>query len=81
MLVERKCSCKYFDEIKIFCGYVMIVVDGVGVFYNILCGYWYKIISWREIYEGDINLDGDSRNVEIFEEVSSMILYFSNIKR
>ncbi|CAN7048016.1 unnamed protein product, partial [Brassica rapa subsp. trilocularis] len=81
MLAERKCSCKYFDEIKIPCGHAMIAADGVGVPYNTLCGHWYKTTSWRETYEGDINPDGDPRNVEIPEEVSSMILYPPNTKR
>ncbi|RID46231.1 hypothetical protein BRARA_I02911, partial [Brassica rapa] len=81
MLAERKCSCKYFDDIKIPCGHAMLAADGVGVPYDTLCGHWYKTTTWRETYTGVINPDGDPRDFEIPEEVSSMVLYPPITKR
>ncbi|XP_048634967.1 uncharacterized protein LOC125608592 [Brassica napus] len=81
MLVERKCSCKYFDNIKIPCGYAMLAADGLGVSHDTLCGHWYKTSVWRETYSGVISPQGDPRDVDIPEEVSSMILYPPNTKR
>ncbi|XP_013689270.2 uncharacterized protein LOC106393065 [Brassica napus] len=81
MLAERKCSCKYFDNIKIPCGHAMLAADGVGVPHDTLCGHWYKMTVWRETYSGVISLQGDPRDVDIPEEVSSMILYPPNTKR
>ncbi|CAN7042945.1 unnamed protein product [Brassica rapa subsp. trilocularis] len=81
LLAERKCSCKYFDNIKIPCGHAMLAADGLGVSHDTLCGHWYKTSVWREIYSGVISPQGDARDVDIPEEVSSMILYPPNTKR
>ncbi|XP_013613934.1 PREDICTED: uncharacterized protein LOC106320114 [Brassica oleracea var. oleracea] len=81
MLPERKCSCKYFDNRKIPCGHAMLAADGVGVPHDTLCGHWYKTTVWRETYLGVISPQGDPRDVDIPEEVSSMILYPPNTKR
>ncbi|XP_009123429.1 uncharacterized protein LOC103848227 [Brassica rapa] len=81
MLSEKKCSCKYFDYIKIPCGHAMIAVDGLGVPYDTLCGDWYKTSVWRETYAGFISPKSDLRDVNILERVSSMIMYPPNTKR
>ncbi|CAG7884859.1 unnamed protein product [Brassica rapa] len=81
MLAERKCSCKYFDNIKIPCGHAMLAADGVGVPYDTLCGHWYKTTVWRETYAGVINPHGAARDVDIPEEVSSQVVYPPNTKR
>lgn len=81
MLAERKCSCKYFDNIKIPCVHAMIAANGVGVPNETLCGHWYKTSVWRETYAGEINPEGNAKDYDIPEEVSSMILYPPNTKR
>ncbi|CAN6830410.1 unnamed protein product [Brassica oleracea] len=81
MLAERKCSCKYFDNIKIPCGHAMLAADGVGVPHDTLCGHWYKTTVWRETYAGVISLHSDARDVDIPEEVSSQVMYPPNTKR
>ncbi|CAG7862794.1 unnamed protein product [Brassica rapa] len=89
MLAERKCSCKYFDNIKIPCGHAILAAnglgDGSGVLHGVstetLCGHWYKTYVWRETYAGVINPDQDPRNVDIPEEVSKMVVYPPITKR
>lgn len=81
MLLERKCTCKYFDNIKIPCGHAMLAADRLGVSYPTLCGHWYKTSTWRETYAGVIYPEGDPRDVDIPEEVTSMVLYPPNTKR
>ncbi|KAL0741726.1 hypothetical protein Bca4012_083239 [Brassica carinata] len=81
MLAERKCCCKYFDNIKIPCGHAMLAANGVGMPHDTLCGHWYKTTVWRETYAGEISPHGDARDVDIPEEVSSMVLYPPNTKR
>ncbi|XP_013726756.1 uncharacterized protein LOC106430509 [Brassica napus] len=81
MLAERKCSCKYFDNIKIPCGHAILAANGLGVSTETLCGHWYKTYVWRETYAGVINPDEDPRNVDIPEEVSKMVVYPPITKR
>ncbi|CAN7086712.1 unnamed protein product [Brassica oleracea var. botrytis] len=81
MLAEKKCSCKYFDNIRIPCGHAMLAADGLGVPYDTLCGHWYKTTVWRETYAGVISPEEDPRDVDIPEEVSSMVVYPPITKR
>ncbi|CAG7876309.1 unnamed protein product [Brassica rapa] len=81
MLAERKCSCTYFDNIKIPCGHAMLAADGIGVPYDTLCGHWYKTSVWRETYAGVINHHGAARDVDIPEEVGSQVVYPPSTKR
>ncbi|CAN6824935.1 unnamed protein product, partial [Brassica oleracea] len=81
ILAERKCSCKYFDNIKIPCGHAILAANGLGMSTETLCGHWYKTYVWRETYAGVINSDEDPRNVDIPEEVSQMVVYPPITKR
>ncbi|KAF2609187.1 hypothetical protein F2Q68_00045500 [Brassica cretica] len=55
--------------------------DGLGVPYETLCGHWYKTSVWRETYAGMISPEEYLRDVDIPEEVSSMVLYPPITKR
>ncbi|CAN7038081.1 unnamed protein product, partial [Brassica rapa subsp. trilocularis] len=50
ILDQKKCSCKYFDHMKIPCGHAMLAADNLGVPYDTLVGHWYKTEAWRETY-------------------------------
>lgn len=75
MLAERKCSCKYFDVMKIPCGHAMLAADGAGVPYDTLVGHWYKTGAWKETYAGVISPEGDPRDADIPEEVRDFKLF------
>lgn len=58
-----------------------LAADRLGVPYETLCGHWYKTSVWRETYAGMISPEEDLRDVDIPEEVSSMVLYPPITKR
>ncbi|CAN6986898.1 unnamed protein product, partial [Brassica oleracea var. botrytis] len=49
-LEQKKCTCKYFDNMKIPCGHAMIAADNIWLTYETMVGHWYKTVAWRETY-------------------------------
>ena len=74
ILDQKKCSCKYFDHMKIPCGHAMLAADNLGVPYDTLVGHWYKTEAWRETYADVISPIGDPRDEDIPEEVMNKVL-------
>ncbi|XP_048613127.1 uncharacterized protein LOC125587050 [Brassica napus] len=81
MLEEKRCTCKYFDRIKIPCGHAMLAADRLGLPYKSLVGHWYKTVAWRETYAGLIYPEEKPQDVEIPEDISERILYPPITKR
>ncbi|CAG7906187.1 unnamed protein product [Brassica rapa] len=81
MLEEKRCTCKYFDRIKIPCGHAMLAADRLGLPYELLVGHWYKTVAWRETYAGLICPEEKPQDVEIPEDISERILYPPITKR
>ncbi|XP_056862695.1 uncharacterized protein LOC130510422 [Raphanus sativus] len=74
MLDQKKCTCKYFDHMKIPCGHAMLAADNLGVPYGTLVGHWYKTETWKETYAGVISPIGDPRDEDIPEDVRKKVL-------
>ena len=74
LLSDKKCTCKYFDRLKIPCGHAMLAADKLGVAYESLVGHWYKTGTWRETYLGVISPDENPRDVDIPPEVIEQVL-------
>lgn len=73
-LEQKKCTCKYFDNMKIPCGHAMIAADNIGLAYETMVGHWYKTVAWRETYAGVIRPIGDPRDESIPEDVRDAML-------
>ncbi|KAL0793607.1 hypothetical protein Bca101_064984 [Brassica carinata] len=74
VLDQKKCSCKYFDNMQIPCGHALLAADNLKVPYATLVGQWYKTDAWRETYAGIISPIGDPRDEDIPEEVRNKVL-------
>ena len=74
MLDEKKCSCKYFENIKIPCGHAMIAADGIGLPHTTLVGQCYRTTTWRDTYAGVIYPEANPRDVDIPEDVGECSL-------
>ncbi|XP_033148614.1 uncharacterized protein LOC117134406 [Brassica rapa] len=74
LLEQKKCTCKYFDNMKIPCGHAMIAADNIGLAYETMVGHWYKTVAWRETYAGVIRPIGDPRDESIPEDVRDAML-------
>ncbi|XP_013699741.1 uncharacterized protein LOC106403460 [Brassica napus] len=74
VLNQKKCSCKYLDNMKIPCGHAMLAANNLAVPYNTLVGHWYKTAAWRETYAGVISPIGDPRDEDIPEVVRKKVL-------
>ncbi|KAL0678197.1 hypothetical protein Bca4012_006178 [Brassica carinata] len=73
-LEQKKCTCKYFDHMKIPCGHAMIAADNLGLAYETMVGHWYKTVAWRETYAGVIRPIGDPRDEDIPDDVRNAML-------
>ncbi|KAL0718767.1 hypothetical protein Bca4012_068090 [Brassica carinata] len=74
VLDQKKCSCKYFDNMQIPCGHALLAADNLKVPYATLVGPWYKTETWRETYVGVISPIGDPRDEDIPEVVRKQVL-------
>lgn len=81
LLDDKKCTCKYFDRIKIPCGHAMLAADMLGIPYETLVGHWYKTGAWRETYAGLICPEERPEGVEIPFEIRDQVLYPPITKR
>lgn len=81
MLEDKRCTCKYFNRIKIPYGHAMLAADHLGLPYETLVGHWYKTVAWRETYAGLICPEDKPHDVEIPNDVSEQILYPPITKR
>ena len=73
-LEQKKCTWKYFDNMKIPCGHAMIVADNIWLTYETMVGHWYKTVAWRETYADVIRPIGDLRDEDIPEDVKNKML-------
>lgn len=81
LLDEKKCTCKYFDRIKIPCGHAMLAADRLGIPYETLVGHWYKTGAWRDTYAGLFCLEERPHDAEIPFEIRDQVLYPPITKR
>ncbi|XP_013589656.1 uncharacterized protein LOC106373754 [Brassica napus] len=80
-LEQKKCTCKYFDNMKIPCGHAMIAADNMGLAYETMVGHWYKTVAWRETYAGIICPIGDPRDEDIPDDIRDATLMPTLTKR
>ncbi|XP_024013369.1 uncharacterized protein LOC112087730 [Eutrema salsugineum] len=74
LLKDHKCTCMLYERLKIPCGHALMAADCVGLPYGSLVADCFKTKTWCDTYQAIISPEGDPKDVDIPQEISSIVL-------